>query len=403
MLRSITDCTTLQGKRVLVRVDHNVEAEPDGTLKDDGKLRITLPTIQFLLEKGARLILLTHVGRPEGKVVPELSTSRVAAHLHALLPKVSITHLPALTGRDVAAAIQKLRDGEILYLENIRFTIAEEGSPEEQTMLATELASLGDLYVNEAFASCHNYEEASTCALARLLPGYAGLRLQEEVETLGKVLEDPRRPLVVVMGGAKMKTKIPVIRQFLGVADHLLLGGCLANTFLAARGFDVGASVVEPNFLDMARDTMLQCQKPGHAVVHVPRDVVVSSEEAEEAQRLDLPIEDIEGDMRIVDIGKVTTERYGEVIAKAGTIVWNGPLGRYEYAAFSRGTLRIADAVAAATTAGARSIVGGGDTLDFHRHYSRPLRAYSFVSSGGGAMLEFLGSPKLPALAPLTA
>ena len=395
----------LQGKRVLVRVDHNIELGPDGKLKNDKKILATLPTITLLLQKGARVILMTHVGRPKGKADPLLSTKPASEHLKTLLPDVSIAHITSTVGSDVEKEVKKLRGGDILYLENVRFHKEEEGELDEQAAFGKQLASLADVYVNEAFASCHDYEEASTCAVARLLPGFAGLNLQKEIDMLSPVLKDPRRPLTLIISGAKMETKIPVVEYFLSSGDDILLGGAIANTFIAARGFDVGTSTYEADQVEKAQELMLESEKEDRAKIHVPRDGVVASLPAgrqvlptEDAPKLDLPVEDIGGDMCIFDIGKVTVERYIAEIERAGMIVWNGPLGLYELNRFSHGTKRIAEAVAAATRRGAVTIVGGGDTIDFHARYGFDLGAYTFVSTGGGAMLEFISGKPFPAL-----
>lgn len=393
----------VQGKRVLVRVDHNVTADDQGALKNDTKIRATLPTIELLLQRKARIILMTHVARPKGKVDAALSTRPLAEHLHTLLPGVSITHVPATVGTVVEQAVEKLPEGGILYLENVRFHPEEEGKPEEQRAFGERLAALADLYVNEAFGSCHEYEEASTCAVARLLPAYAGLYLQREIAMLSPVIEDPRRPLTLIISGAKMKTKIPVIEYFLRSGDDILLGGAIANTFVAARGFDVGRSLYEADQIDRAQELMLESEKEECARLHVPRDAVVASERSETAPKLNLPVEDVEGDMCIFDIGKVTIERYVEILARSGMIVWNGPLGLYELNRFSHGTKRIAEAVQTATKQGAISIIGGGDTIDFHARYGFDLSAYTFISTGGGSMLEFISGKTLPALEALAA
>ncbi|MDD5103076.1 MAG: phosphoglycerate kinase [Candidatus Peribacteraceae bacterium] len=387
----------LKGKRVLVRIDHNIETDASGKLKSDKKMRALLPTVELLLKMGARLILMTHVGRPKGKPDPRLSTRAVAEHLKTLLPRVSITHTTDIVGPQVEKLASALKDGEILYLENVRFSPAEEGNPAEQAAFGKELAKLAEAYVNEAFASCHTYEEASTCAVARLLPAYPGLELLHELEILGHALEDPRRPVTLIMSGAKMETKIPVIKSFLQKGDDILLGGCIANTFIAARGFEVGASKYEEEQMEKAQEIMLEGEKVELADVHVPRDVVVATEATEEAEKLDLPLENIMGDMMVLDVGKVTIERYKKIIEKSGMIIWNGPLGMYELNRFSHGTKRIAEAVREATAKGAVSIIGGGDTIDFHKRYNYPMDGYSFVSTGGGAMLEMLSGEEMPA------
>ncbi len=396
-IRRLTD-TDFAGKRILVRVDHNVTTNDDGKLKNDEKIRATLPTIEFLLKMGARLILMTHVGRPKGKVDPKCSTVTVAAHLQSLLHGVTVTHMSQTVGPEVEKAAGALKNGQILYLENVRFLPGEEGSPEEQLQMGTQLAALADLYVNEAFASCHEYEEASTCAVARLLPAFAGMHLEKEVTMLGKALHDPVHPVVLIISGAKMETKIPVIDRFLTKGDDILLGGCIANTFIAARGFGVGTSKYEEDALGKAQETMLESEKKGRARIHIPRDVIVASEAIDGVEKLCRPVENMGDGMSIFDIGTETVELYAKVIATAKTIIWNGPLGLYEINRFSDGSKRIAEAVAAATKNGAFSVIGGGDTIDFHVRSGSPLDAYSFVSTGGGAMLEFIGGRPFPGI-----
>ena len=376
-LRSIESMPDLVGKKVLVRVDHNVTLNDDGTLKDDKKLRVSIPTLEYLVDRGAKLTLMTHVGRPKGKVVDELKVAPIFERLKELSSKMS----------------------DVAYLENVRFSSGEQDNEES---FINELASHGEFFVNEAFPSMHTYEEASTCGVARLLPSYAGFHFQKEVDALSNVTSAPKRPLTLILSGAKMKTKIPVIKRFLDFADNILLGGCIANTFIAARGFDVGGSKYEEDYLEFARELMLESEKEEKATIHVPRDIVVATEPAEDAEKLDLPVEDIGGDMKIFDIGKITIERYKKEIESSGTIIWNGPLGLYEFNRFSHASKRISEFVLAATQNGAHSVIGGGDTLDFHTKYEKPLDEYSFVSTGGGAMIEFLSSEDpLPGLVTL--
>lgn len=393
-IRSLADAS-FDGKRVLVRVDHNIDTNENGELKNDEKIRATLPTIQKLLAGGARVILMTHVGRPKGKPVPKYSTVTVAERLKSLLPGVSLTHVPQTVGPEVEKAVQALEKGSIVYLENVRFQPEEEGEPEQQAAFAKKLAALGDLFVNEAFASCHEYEEASTCAIARLLPSYAGMHLEKEVAMLSKVLHDPQRPMVLIISGAKMETKIPVIERFLDKGDDILLGGCIANTFVAAKGFGVGTSKYEMDSTDTARQMMLKSDKDGSAEIHVPSDAVLASAPTADTTA-NRSVENIEADMAMFDIGTATAERYADVISKAKTVVWNGPLGMYEVEAFAGASKRMAQAVADATSRGATTLLGGGDTIDFHVKYGLPLDAYTFVSTGGGAMLEFIGGKTLP-------
>lgn len=225
-----------------------------------------------------------------------------------------------------------------------------------------------------------------------------GFTLSEEVRNLTPIVKSPKRPLTLIIAGAKMETKVPVIEHFLRKGDHILIGGCIANTFIAGRGFSVGASKYDEEGVEQAQELMLKSEKPRRAKIHVPRDVVVASELSESAEKVDLPVDDIEGDMCIFDIGKVTVKRYSELIENSRMIVWNGPLGVYEFNRFSHASKRIAESIARATKKGAVSIIGGGDTIDFHLRYNYPLSAYTFVSMGGGAMLEFIGGKRFASL-----
>jgi phosphoglycerate kinase len=290
-----------------------------------------------------------------------------------------------------------LKPGEVLLLENLRF---DEREKKNDPSMAKELAKLGDLYVNDAFTNCHR-AHASMVGVPALLPAYAGFQLTEEIRHLSLVNDNPTHPVALIISGAKMETKVPVIRHFLDKGDDILLGGCIANTFIAARGFDVAESKYETQFTEEAQEIMLESEKEGNATVHVPRDSVVASSPSEDAVKLNLPVENIVGDMKIFDIGKVTVERYVQVLQQAKTIIWNGPLGMYELNRFSHATKRIAETVAAATKRGATTIIGGGDTIDFHIRYNYSLDAYTFVSTGGGAMLEFISGQQLPALVAL--
>jgi len=269
--------------------------------------------------------------------------------------------------------------------------------PAEREAFGKELAALADIYVNDAFPNCHR-DHASMTAVPKILPAYMGLQLEQEVSHLSKVVDDPRRPLTLIVSGAKMETKVPVIEHFLDKGDDVLLGGCIANTFIAARGFEVGTSKYEEEQVEKAQEIMLLGEKEELADVHVPRDVVVATAATEDAEKLDLPLENVIGDMMILDIGKVTIERYKKIIEKSGMIIWNGPVGMYELNHFSHGTKRLAEAIREATVAGAISIIGGGDTIDFHTKYGYPMDCYTFVSTGGGAMLDFISGKELPAL-----
>lgn len=386
-----------KGKRVLVRAGFDVPIE-NGRVTDSKRIEAVVPTIAHILQAGGSVILLAHQGRPKDAPDPAFSQKPLVPVLEELLG-VPVSFAESCTGPVAQQAAKALRPGEVLLLENLRFDPREKRN---DPGFARELAALGDAYVNDAFANCHR-AHASMVGLPKLLPSFMGIRLEQEVSSLRKVLEDPARPVTLIISGAKMETKIPVIEHFLEKGDDVLLGGCIANTFIAARGFDVGASTYEADWVERAQDIMLESEKEHCAKVHVPRDVVVATAASEDAQKLDLPVEDIEGDMAIFDIGKVTVERYIGVIRKAGTVVWNGPLGLYELNRFSHATKRIAEAIAEATQRGALTVIGGGDTIDFHERYGYPLDAYTFVSTGGGAMLEYISGKPLPALEALEA
>lgn len=388
--------STLKGKKVLLRAGFDVEIE-GGKVTNASRIEAMLPTMKFILKEGAALILMAHQGRPKGERVSEMSQKPLVPVLEKLL-KVKVAFADSCRGPQTKKMADALKPGEVLLLENLRYEKAENSKdPKERETFARELASLADVYVNDAFTNCHR-DHASMTGVPKLLPSYMGLQLAQEVKNLSKVTENPRRPFTLIVSGAKMETKVPVIEYFLNKGDDVLLGGCIANTFIAARGFDVGSSKYEEEQTEKAQEIMLLAEKEELADVHVPRDVVVATEAVAKAQKLDLPLENVTGDMMILDIGTVTIERYRKMIAKSGTIIWNGPLGLYEINRFSHATKRIAEAVRDATAKGALSIVGGGDTIDFHIRYKYPMDGYTFVSTGGGAMLDFISGKELPAL-----
>lgn len=388
------DQATLKGKRVLLRAGFDVPIE-GGKVVDTERVGAVLPTMRHILDAGAALIIMAHQGRPKGEgFEAEFSQKPLIPILEKLLG-VPVAFAPLCTGKETIALAKDIHPGQVLLLENLRF---HRGEKKNDPVFAKELAELGDLYVNDAFPNIHR-DDASMVGVPKLLPACMGLRLQEEILHLSAVLEDPRRPLTVIMGGAKMETKVPVVSTFLSCADTILLGGAVANTFIAARGFSVGRSKYERDFVPHAQALMLEGEKEEKADIHIPRDAIVASVPTGDAVHLDLPLEDMGGDMSIFDVGKISVERYAAIIKQSGMVVWNGPLGLYEVEAFSYGTRRIAEALASATRdAGLVSIIGGGDTLDAHRRYGLPLAAYSFVSTGGGAMLAVLSGKQFHAL-----
>ncbi|OGJ53952.1 phosphoglycerate kinase [Candidatus Peribacteria bacterium RIFCSPHIGHO2_02_FULL_49_16] len=383
------DQMELEGKRVLLRAGFDVPIE-GGVVIDTKRIEAILPTMRFILDHGASLILLAHQGRPKGTgYEKEFSQKPLIAVLESLL-HTSVRFAPSCIGEETKKLAQHLLPGEVVLLENLRFDEREKKNDES---FAKELSVFGDVYVNDAFPNCHR-EHASVVALAKMLPSCMGLHLHQEIKHLSQVNEDPRRPLVLIISGAKMETKVPVIERFLQIGDDILLGGGIANTFIAARGFHVGHSLYESDFLSKAQELMLEGEKEEKANIHVPRDVVIADSPDTEVI-LDLPLEDVEGDVGIYDIGHVTAERYGDMCRRAGMVIWNGPLGMYEREIFSGASQLLAHTLTSASREhGVQVIVGGGDTIDMHRRFACGMQSYAFVSTGGGAMLEFLaGKP----------
>lgn len=391
-MKNLADAN-LKGKRVLLRAGFDLPME-DGKVVDISRIESVLPTMQYILKEGASLIIMAHQGRPKGKPDMTFSQKPIVPILEKLLKVKEVKFADSCTGPETEKMAAALKPGEVLLLENLRF---DEREKKNEPSIGKELAALADIYVNDAFANCHR-AHASMVGVPEHLPSYAGLRLEGEIKNLSKINEDIDHPVALIVSGAKLETKVPVVRYFLDKGDDILLGGCIANTFIAARGFDVAESKYDPQFVEEAQDIMLESEKEENAMVHVPRDVVLATEISEDATKLNLPVEDISGDMKIFDIGKVSVERYIQVLQRAETIVWNGPLGLYELNNFSHATKRIAEALAEATKRGATTIIGGGDTIDFHTRYDYPLDVYTFVSTGGGAMMELISGQKLPAL-----
>lgn len=387
------DQAKLKNKKVLLRAGFDIPIN-NGQVSDVSRIEKLIPTMKYILTQGAALIIMSHQGRPKGKIIKEMSQEPLVAILSKML-KTPVLFASSCTGKETKKKAVGLKPGQVLLLENLRFDDREK---KNDPVFSKELAELADIYVNDSFTTCHR-AHASIVGVTKILPSYAGLQLQAEIENLSPVLVDPRHPVTLIISGAKMETKVPVIKKFLEIGDNILLGGCIANTFIAARGFDVGNSKYEEQNIEIAREIMLESEKEEMATVQVPRDCVVASKPSETADKLDLPIENIVGDMCIFDIGKVTIKRYADIISKSGTVIWNGPLGLYEYNRFSHATKRIAEAVINATEKNKTiSILGGGDTIDFHTRYKYPLDKYTFVSTGGGAMLSFLAGESLPGL-----
>jgi phosphoglycerate kinase len=389
-MRSL-DQLDVQGRNVLVRVDFNVPlgVGEGGAIRvaDDTRIRASLPTIEELRGKGARLILVSHLGRPEGAAAVELSLAPVVDRLRELTD-ATVTLAPAVVGEDVRALAEALHDGEILVLENVRF---EPGETRNDPELARALAGLADAYVNDAFGAAHR-AHASTEGVAHLLPCAAGRLLEREVRTLSEILERPRRPLVAVIGGAKVADKIAVIDRFLGLADTVIIGGAMCFPFLAAQGHTVGKSLCDSRDIEHARAALAQAARAGQARLELPTDLVIADRFASEAERRVLDGVDVPDGWMGLDIGPASAERYALLIGTAGTVFWNGPMGAFELEPFAGGTRAVAEAVAAAEGV---TVVGGGDSAAALAQFGLE-DSVSHLSTGGGATLELVEGRTLP-------
>ena len=390
------DKLDVKGKRVLVRADLNVPMA-DGKVTDATRIERQAPTIRELAGKGARVVVLSHFDRPKGKVVPSMSLAPVAEPLAAHVGR-PVAFAADTVGEAAQKAVAALKDGEVLLLENTRFHAGEEKNDQD---FSQQIAALGDLFVNDAFSSAHR-AHASTEGVARLLPSVAGRSMQAELEHLAKALANPARPLLAVVGGAKVSSKIDLLQNLVGKVETLVIGGAMANTFLAAEGISVGKSLYEPDLLETARNVIHMANESGAAIL-LPVDVVVAKEFKAGAAHRTVPVAEIGPEDLALDVGPETIKAFANRLAVTKTLVWNGPFGAFETQPFDAGTVAAARAVAAATRAGhLLSVAGGGDTVAALAH-SGVENDFSYVSTAGGAFLEWLEGKELPGVEALKA
>jgi phosphoglycerate kinase len=383
------DEVDVKGKTVFIRVDFNVPLDQNFNITDDTRIRAVLPTIHFCLEGEAKVILASHMGRPKGKRMEEFSLAPVARRLAYRLHK-KVTLAPDCVGPEVDRLRAEMKAGDVLLLENLRFYSGEE---QNDPKFAKELMKDVDVYVDDAFAVAHR-AHASVEAVTKYAPiCVAGFLMRDEVHYFHKSMEDPARPLAALIGGAKISSKLTALKNMLKNVDKLIIGGAMANTFLKAKGYEVGKSLVEDSLLEAAGDIMAAAQKK-KVKFYLPVDCVIADKLAKSAETKITPVQEVPKDWLIVDIGPATVTLFGEALQNAKTIIWNGPMGAFEFDAFSRGTLAMVQKVADSY---ALTIVGGGDT-DVALHKAGEYQKFSYVSTGGGAFIELLEGKKLPGI-----
>ncbi len=387
------DDVNFKGKRALVRVDYNVPLDSLGNISDDARIRATLPTINRILDDGGMVVLMSHLGRPKGMRVPSMSLAPVAKRLSRLLGK-DVRFLEDCVGPKVKEAVNKMQPGDVILLENLRFHKEEtENDPE----FSKELASFGDIFVNDAFATAHRLHASNVGVTGFITPSVGGYLMKNELSYFDSVMENPVRPLVAIIGGAKVSSKIGVIKNLSKKVDKILIGGGMMFTFLKCIGFEVGNSLVEEEMLDIAMETLKQARKDG-TKLYLPVDTVVADRMDPKAISMIVPVQEIPPDWIGLDIGPATTTLFSEALRDAKSIIWNGPMGVFEIDAFSRGTFAMVQMVA---NSYAMTIVGGGDT-DVAVHRAGESYKISYISTGGGAFLELLEGNELPGVAALT-
>lgn len=387
--KSVLDAA-VSGKKVLLRCDFNVPQNKEtGEITSDKRIKAALPTIKYLLDNGAAVIACSHLGKPKGEWKPKLSLAPVAEHLSKLLDR-PVIFANDIIGEDAKAKAAALKPGEIMLLQNLRYDIREEKNDPE---FAKELASLADIYVSDAFGTVHR-AHASTAGVAAYLPAYAGLLVLKELSVMGKALEEPARPFVAVLGGAKVSDKIGVINNLLSKADTIIIGGGMAYTFIKAMGYEIGKSLLEEDKLDYAR-SMIEKAKEKNVKLLLPVDTAVGSEFAPDCERKVVKVSEIPADWMGMDIGPETIKLFSDAVKSAATVVWNGPMGVFEFDAFAQGTEAMAKALAESS---AVTIVGGGDSAAAVEKLGYADKM-THISTGGGASLEFLEGLELPGVA----
>ncbi|UPM54012.1 phosphoglycerate kinase [Gottfriedia acidiceleris] len=378
----------VKGKRVFCRVDFNVPMA-NGEVTDDTRIRAALPTIQYLIENGAKVILASHLGRPKGQVNEDMRLNAVAKRLSEKLGK-NVIKADEAYGPKVQEEISKMNEGDVLLLENVRFYPGEEKNDEA---LAKEFASLADVYVNDAFGAAHR-AHATTAGIAKHIPAVAGFLMEKEINVLGKALSNPERPFTAIIGGAKVRDKIGVIENLLEKVDNLIIGGGLAYTFLKAKGYEIGQSLLEEDKIDLANEFIQKAEAKG-VKFYMPIDAIIADKFGEDANTQEVDIDSIPADWQALDIGPKTTALYADVIKSSKLVIWNGPMGVFEIDKFAQGTKGVAQALA---DSDAYSIIGGGDSAAAAEKFGLADKM-SHISTGGGASLEFMEGKELPGVA----
>lgn len=393
-LKTINDIENIKGKKVVVRADLNIPTE-DGKITDNSRIERFAPTAKLLSDKGAKVIIITHFGRPKGKKLPEFSVAFMKDSLSKAIGK-PVEFVDDTIGEKVEEAISKMNDGDIILLENVRFYAEEEANDAE---FSKKLASLGEIFVNDAFSTSHR-AHASTEGITKYLPSYAGLLMEEEINALTKALENPAHPAIAIVGGSKVSTKLAVLENITKKVDALVIGGAMANTFLLAQGYNIGASMAEPEMTDTALKIIDEAKKNGCEII-LPVDVCVAKEFKANAENKFVGINDVDGDWKIFDVGPETSKMLDKKFEEAKTVLWNGPLGVFELTPFDRGTNELARTVAKLTREGKlTSVAGGGDTVSALNN-AGVEDDFSYISTAGGAFLEWLEGKILPAIPPL--